>query len=333
MDLSPGSRAVRSPSLRDVAAVAGVSYQTVSRVLNDSPHVRDRTRARVLAAVADLAYTPDLAARALASGTRTTLGIVDLGRHRYGPSLIEEGLRRAASAAGVRSVVSSADGDSRPDLERAFREVVAERVHALVVIGDGELAARVAEEIAPGLPVVHTDALATDAGSHAPAQYVAAYDATHHLISLGHRRIGHISGPGSSTAAGQRRLGWAHALRTAGLRADAVVTGSWSEDTGYRAATTLLAHDDLTALFAANDAMALGALHAAARLGRHVPRDLSVVGFDDVPGARHHVPALTTVRQDFAGIGAAAFAQTRSPAPTTHLPPPRLVLRDSTGQA
>ena len=302
--------APRRVSMKDVAAVAGVSYQTVSRVLNGSPAVHPDTRRRVVKAIDSLGYRPDIAAQALASGRRTTLGIVNLGRHGYGPSLIEDSVRREASAAGVRTVVSSADGTAKDDIERAFQDVLLERVASLVVIGDAGLAAVVADDLAPGMPVVYTDTLDGDFGARS-AQYAGAALATRHLISLGHRHIGHITGAAGSVAAWQRHRGWADTCEAAGLSSVNVVTGSWSEDTGYAAAVTLLADQDLTALFVANDAMAFGAMHAADDLGLRVPTDLSVVGFDDTPNARHHRPALTTVRQEFQSIGANAFFATQ----------------------
>lgn len=297
-------------SMKDVAAAAGVSYQTVSRVLNGSPAVRTDTRRRIVEAIDSLGYRPDIAAQALASGRRTTLGIVNLGRHGYGPSLIEDSVRREASMTGVRTVVSSADGRDKGDIERAFQDVLLERVASLIVIGDAGLAAVVADDLAPGMPVVYTDTLDGDLGAKS-LQYAGAALATRHLIGLGHRHIGHITGATGSVAAQQRHRGWADACEAAGLSSMNVVTGSWSEDTGYAAAVTLLADQDLTALFVANDAMAFGAMHAADDLGLRVPIDLSVVGFDDTPNARHHRPPLTTVRQDFQSIGTIAFSSTQ----------------------
>jgi len=331
--LTPAHRDVpeRRPSIRDVAVLAGVSYQTVSRVLNSSPRVRAQTRDRVLAAMTDLDYIPDIAARALGSGKRTTLGIIDLGRHRYGPSLIEDAIRRAATRAGVRTVVSAAESNDRLDLERALREVLAERAHSLIVIGDAALASTISRELVPDLDVVYTDRIGAGSPETLSPQYLAARTATEHLISLGHRVIGHISGPDASSAAERRRLGWQDALVDAGLSPHAIFAGSWSEDTGYLAATALLADDELTALFAANDAMAFGALHAAADLGRQVPQNVSIVGFDDVPSARHHTPSLTTMRQDFTSIGEAAFHQTHPSALTIDVRVPEIQVRASTG--
>jgi len=320
----------RRVSMKDVAAAAGVSYQTVSRVLNGSPAVRTDTRRRIVEAIESLGYRPDIAAQALASGRRTTLGIVDLGRHGYGPSLIEDAVRREASVAGVRTVVSSADGRDAGDIERALQDVLLERVASLIVIGDAGLAAAVAEELAPGMPVVYTDTLDADLGAQSP-QYVGAALATRHLIGLGHRHIGHITGAAGSVAARQRHRGWADACEAAGLSSVNVVTGSWSEDTGYAAAVTLLSDQDLTALFVANDAMAFGAMHAADDLGLRVPIDLSVVGFDDTPNARHHRPPLTTVRQDFQSIGTYAFSATQMGSESElSLSAPALQIRRST---
>ena len=317
-------------SMKDVAAAAGVSYQTVSRVLNGSPAVRTDTRRRIVDAIDSLGYKPDIAAQALASGKRTTLGIVNLGRHGYGPSLIEDAVRREASLAGVRTVVSSADGRDKGDIERAFQDVLLERVASLIVIGDAGLATVVADALAPGMPVVYTDTLDGDLGAESP-QYAGAALATRHLISLGHRHIGHITGATGSVAARQRHRGWADACEAAGLSSVNVVTGSWSEDTGYAAAVTLLADQDLTALFVANDAMAFGAMHAADDLGLRVPIDLSVIGFDDTPNARHHKPPLTTVWQDFPSIGAKAYLLTTADrGPELPLLLPRLTIRRST---
>jgi DNA-binding LacI/PurR family transcriptional regulator len=298
----------RRPVMADVAKAAGVSHQTVSRVINGSLQVRPETRERVRAAMLELDYRPNSAARTLVTGRSGTLGVVSFDTTLYGPASTLLGIERAAHAAGyVISIMSLAALDRQSVLEAVERLraqgvdgvlVIAPQVEGAEAIRDvpGDVAV-VAVEAGPdkGVPVVSVD------------QAAGAVQATQHLLELGHLTVWHISGPGDWIEAQQRAAGWRSTLEAAGRPVPPPLEGDWSPRSGYELGRRLLGAADLTAVFVANDAMALGLLRALHEAGREIPRDVSVVGFDDVPEAAYLTPPLTTVRQDFAEIGRRSF--------------------------
>ncbi|RIJ58671.1 LacI family transcriptional regulator, partial [Clavibacter lycopersici] len=184
--------ALRRPSIADVASLAGVSKQTVSRVVNGSASVRPETRARVATVIRDLGYRPDEAARALATGRRESIGILVLGRPAHENAAVRDALRHAATAAGVRTVVAGSDGERRADVERAFADLAGERPGVIVVIGSSPWCRAAAEALAPGTPLVHADDAPGDPA--ADPQRAAARAATELLLAAGHTRIGHVAG-------------------------------------------------------------------------------------------------------------------------------------------
>ena len=292
------------PTMFDVAERAGVSHQTVSRVLNGLTGVAAATKERVEQAIAELNYTPSPTARAMAKRRSGSIGLIQAGRPDYGPSNAALGFNEAAREAGyVVSQVSmrALDADA---LTQAVHRLALQRVEAIVLISGERDGVEIIRGIDAGVPLVAV-ASEEEPGLHRVAidQYAGARLATEYLIGLGHREIRHITGPADSMDAAERRRGWADALRAHGLEARHPLVGDWLAASGDAAGRELLADRAATAVFVGNDQMALGLLHACAEAGVRVPEELSVVGFDDIPEAAYFTPPLTTVRQDFDALG------------------------------
>lgn len=299
-----GAERGRSPNIRDVARLAGVSYQTVSRVLNHSPSIRDTTRDRVLAVIGEIGYRPNAAARALVTSRSRTLGVLSLQTALYGPTTALYAIEAAAREAGYRismTTISTADVAS---ITAAVDHLTAQPVEAIIVIAPQTRVLAALEELPISVPVVTLQALTRSGRRQVSAdQQSAGRAATRHLIELGHTEILHLAGPQDWIEAEARMQGYLDELIAADLRVRAPVLGDWTAAFGYYAGLELLRFCDFSAVFAANDQMALGFLHACREVGLSVPGDLSVIGFDDTPESAHYAPALTTVRQDFTEIG------------------------------
>ena len=292
----------RRVSMADVASVAGVSGQTVSRVVNDSPRVDPATRARVESAMAQLGYRPHRAARALRTGRTQTVGLIVSTLATVGNSRMLQAVADAAAARGYALTVVTLGTD--PDISAAFERLADQGADGAVVLNEATAAARGA--IAPaGLRLVVVDAPpdTTGVGVVQSDHAEGARAATAHLLGLGHATVHHLAGPAGSFAASERERGWRAALADAGREAPALVRGDWTAASGHSAAGALAPDPAVTAVFAANDQTALGAIRAFADAGRDVPGDVSVVGFDDVADAADYRPPLTTVRQDFDRLG------------------------------
>ncbi|MFZ4842316.1 MULTISPECIES: LacI family DNA-binding transcriptional regulator [Mycetocola] len=294
----------RAPNIRDVAAAAGVSHQTVSRVLNNSPKIRDKTRLAVLAAIEEIGYRPNQAARVLASQRTRMIGV--LSTHStalYGPQAIMIAMEQAANANGYRLALVTAMGIGlgvEDDIER----LLAQGVEAIVVIAPQAKLVSTVAAAAPGVPLFVADSLdRPGAFNVAVNQYQGSYQAVQHLIELGHTEILHVGGPQNWIEADERMQGFLAAIGEAELRMHPPILGEHTASFGYQAGKELLRGDPFTAVFALNDQVALGLIHAFREAGVRVPEDVSVVGFDDVPDAGHFFPPLTTVRQDFAAVG------------------------------
>ncbi|WP_291044969.1 LacI family DNA-binding transcriptional regulator, partial [Herbiconiux sp.] len=323
-------RPPRAASVFDVAKLAGVSHQTVSRVLNDHPSLRPTTRQRVLDAMRELDYRPNLAARALVTSRSRIVGILSTAGGEYGPSSSIAAVETAARSRGYSVSIANADGLDQASIDEALNHLVALAAEGIVVIAPQPKVLDTLAKLTFSVPYVTVQTLGTtDESETALDQLHAARLATAHLAELGHKRIGHLAGPQDWIDASSRLAGFQQELAARGLTDAPVVTGDWSAESGYRQGAALLAQG-VTAVFSANDQMALGLLHAAHDAGLRVPDDLSVVGFDDTPEARHYLPALTTVRQDFAEAGRRALdllLDDRDVAPSVD---PVLVLREST---
>jgi DNA-binding LacI/PurR family transcriptional regulator len=304
----------RRVSMADVAAEAGVSGQTVSRVANGLTNVDPATRARVEAAMQRLGYRPHRAARALRTGRTHTLGVVVATLASVGNTRMLESLVAAAAARGYAVVVASLAVPAVPavtgamNADAAFAALAEQGVDGAIVLNEATPAARAAN-VPAGMPVVAID-------SGGDARFLAvesdhaggAAAATRHLLARGARTVHHVAGPASAYAASERERGWRAALAEAGIAAPELRRGDWSAASGHVAGRSLADDPAVQAVFAANDQMALGVLRALHERGRAVPAEVAVVGFDDVLDAADYWPPLTSVRQDFDALGARAVS-------------------------
>ncbi|WP_211290838.1 LacI family DNA-binding transcriptional regulator [Kineococcus xinjiangensis] len=302
--------APRQPVMSDVARMAGVSHQTVSRVLNDTGPVREETRRRVLEAIDALGYRRNPAARALVTQRSGLLGVITPFGIHHGPVHTLLGVEEAARARGMSVVLCSLAEVRSGTMSAAMRHLAGQNVEGIVVVTSvtsvvGSL------PVPEGLPVVVAQARP---GGHLPSVSVdhelGARLATRHLLEAGHRTVLHVRGPHDWPEGDRRVRGWEEALAEVGAPVEEPLLGDWSGDSGYQAGQEVVrrwrelpAGERPTAVFAANDLMAFGLMHALHEAGLRVPADVAVVGFDDVPGAAHSWPPLTTLRQDFRELG------------------------------
>lgn len=326
----------RGPSMADVAAAIGVSHQTVSRVLNGSPLVREDTRARVLEAIDRLGYRRNNAARMLATNRSGRIGMVSAHLALFGPSRIAVAVQEAGHEAGYDVSLVAVSDFSDASLRAAVDRLLAESVEAIVVaVAHRGASERVAALDLP-LPVVVVQGVAAGQPMAAGVDQVrGGAMATEHLLALGHQHVAHVTGPLDWLEATQRRAGWQEAHRRRSVVPGPEVNGDWSAQSGYDAGLWIADDPSVTAVFAANDAMALGVLKALHERGRRVPEETSVVGFDDTPEAAFFWPALTTVAQDFERLGHQALdlalrAVSGEASPEAPLGEPQLVVRSST---
>ncbi|WP_231640818.1 LacI family DNA-binding transcriptional regulator [Nocardiopsis sp. NRRL B-16309] len=310
MDHTPSSvRVNRDPAMTDVARLAGVSHQTVSRVLNEHPNVREQTRLRVRAAIEQLGYRPNRAARALATGRSQLIGVVAQNSTLFGPSSLLAAFELAAAAQGFVVSVRRVRVLDRGSIAAAVEHHREQRVAGIVVIAPTAAAAEALGEVPTEVPLVAVDGdPERDATLVTVDQEAGARLATRHLLDAGHRTVWHVSGPANWFDAAGRVRGWRRALEEAGAEVPPVNAADWSAASGYRAGLMLARMPEVTAVFAANDHLALGILRAMFEHGRSVPGDVSVVGFDDVPEAPFFIPPLTTVRPDFDSVAAEALS-------------------------
>ncbi|WP_239127517.1 LacI family DNA-binding transcriptional regulator [Asanoa siamensis] len=326
----------------DVARLAGVSHQTVSRVLNHQPNVKPATRERVLEAVRQLNYRPNAMARGLAGRRSRVLGVVSFDTILYGPAATLLGIEQAARAAGYGVSVATLERIDHDGVVSALGALADQSVAGVVVIAPQAAAAAALRTMPKSTAAVAVEA---DANGEIPAisvdQVSGARMAVEHLLSLGHRKVWHVSGPRDWLEAQGRIEGWRSTLGDAGLAAPRPIAGDWSARSGYAAGLELASRDDVTAVFAGNDQMALGMMRAFHEHGIRVPADVSVVGFDDIPEAEFLSPPLTTIRQDFDEVGRRCIAallrviDNGQPERLTHsavdpLVTPTLVVRQST---
>lgn len=293
----------REPSMFDVARVAGVSHQTVSRVLNEHPNVRAETRARVQAAIGELGYRRNDAARALATGRSRVLGVVAPRSTLFGPVSMLAAFDERAAAAGFSVSIGQVRALDRPSIDEAVQRHLDQRVAGLVLLAPVTALDGALDHLPTDVPRVLVNGDPARGGASVRVDQVAgARLATRHLLEAGHRAVWHVGGPADWFDAAGRVAGWEAELRAAGIEPPPPVAGDWTAASGYRAGELLGRMPEVTAVFAANDAMAMGVLRALSELGRAVPGDVSVVGFDDAPESGYLIPPLTTVRQDFDAV-------------------------------
>ena len=314
-------------SMADVAAAAGVSAQTVSRVANGSPRVDPATRARVEAAMSDLGYRMHRAARALRTGQTSTIGLVVSTLASVGNSRMLQAISEAAVARDYALAVVTV---RERGIRDAFARLRAQGVDGAVVLNEATELVRDTDPPAD-LHLVVVDSPPDERFSIVQTDHAGgARLATEHLLALGHPTVHHIAGPARSFAAAERERGWRAALSDAGVAAPEPVRGDWTSASGHSAVAAL---PGATAVFVANDQMALGALRAFADAGRRVPDDVAVVGFDDIVDAAEYRPPLTTVRQGFDALGrdavTALIAAIEGGVPVAQTVPATLVVRAS----
>lgn len=318
-------------SMADVAARAGVSAQTVSRVANASPRVDPATRVRVEQAMAELGYRMHRAARALRTGQTSTIGLVVATLASVGNSRMLQAISEAAAARDYALAVVTV---GERGIHEAFARLRAQGVDGAVVLNEATDLARGVEPPAD-LHIVVVDSPPDDRFSIVQTAHAdGARIATAHLLAAGHDTVHHLAGPAGSFAAAERERGWREALASAGVHVPEPTRGDWTSASGHSAVARLAA---ATAIFVANDQMALGALRALADAGRRVPDDVAVVGFDDIVDAAEFRPPLTTVRQDFDALGrravTALVASIEGGAPVAETVAATLVVRASSARA
>lgn len=324
--------------MSDVARAAGVSAQTVSRVSNGEPYVSDAKRTRVLEVMRELGYRPNSAARAMKRGEFKTIGVVFHSLHPVGNHATLEAISEAAAAIGYAITLIPLEAQTRRAADGAFTRLGEMTVDAIIVIMPSHFVDGTELHLPVGVPtVVLAPPKVPGAGSVDFDQEVGTREAVEALLELGHRTVHHIAGPSDSYSAEGRRSAWQSTLEEHGCPVPTPVQGEWSPDSGYCAARELLARERPTALFVANDQMALGAFRAILEAGLRVPEDISVVGFDNIDEAVAFPTPLTTVAQDWGKVGREALgialemlggAQPRRVVVPTHL-----VVRESIGPA
>lgn len=311
----------------------------MSRVLNNHAAVREQTRLRVLAAARELGYRPNLAAKALATGRSRTLGVLAQDSLLYGPACVQTAFTRAAEAAGFAVTVACTDSTEVASIEASLERLLDQRVAGIAVIAPVRTRYEALSAVPDPLPLVLVGGVPPRGRSIATVdQFQGARLATKHLLDLGHATIWHITGPAEWIDSQGRAAGWRAALESSGAQVPPVLPSDWTARGGYEAGRTLAHVSDVTAAFAANDHIALGAIRALREHGRRVPDDVSVVGFDDVPEAGFFLPPLTTVRQDFAALARDALEllvdQLRGGEPgASRTVTPDLVVRSSSARA
>lgn len=324
--------------LRDVARAAGVSHQTVSRVLNNAPRVAPETRARVLETIRKMDYRLNATARALSTGQSRTLGVITSDPREYGPSNTVHGINEAAAAQGWSVSVVELRGPEPDLIDQTIERLTSQAVEGIITIAPYRAVARALADAPHRIPMLTLD---SSFDAHVPAVAVdevgGSRKATDYLLGLGHKTVWHISGPLDSIAAEERVEGWRAALSAAGAVEPPLLIGDWSARSGFELGQQLAAQPDVTAVFCANDQTALGAMRALQEAGRRIPQDVSVTGFDDMPEASYMYPPLTTVRSDFSEVGRRCLSimlellSGPSRDWVTSIVPTDLVIRSSTG--
>ncbi|SDP27488.1 transcriptional regulator, LacI family [Actinopolyspora xinjiangensis] len=332
-DTSPQRPAV----MADVARLAGVSHQTVSRVLNEHPSVSPSTRSRILAAIDQLDYRPNSAARALVTRRTRVIGVVSFATTLFGPAStlygIEQAARRAGYFVSVANVAETDENAIRAAVERLRNQFV----EGVIAIAPQRVAVEALRRVNPELPLVVVEG--GDGGGHPVVcvdQTEGARLVTRHLLEQGAESVWHVSGPVDWLEAQGRIAGWRAELERVGLARSDSLPGDWTPASGYANGQLLAERSEVRAVFVANDQMALGVLRAFHERGVRVPDDVLVAGFDDSPDSAYFTPPLTTVRQDFDAVGRRSMElllqriDGPAEAEASAVIPPELVVRQST---
>ncbi|MFF1634623.1 LacI family DNA-binding transcriptional regulator [Leifsonia sp. NPDC058248] len=334
----PRSRPPRKPSIADVAADAGVSGQTVSRVAQGLSNVEAGTRDRVLASMRKLGYRPNRAAQALRSGRFRNIGVIMFTLSSFGNMRTLDAIASSAARARYSITLIPVETPTQKDVSVAFSQLQDQAVDGIIIVIEAHIIDQADVVLPPGLPVVVIDSsVRADYPMVDADQAQGARLATQHLLDLGHETVWHVAGPESSYSAVRRETAWRETLLAAGRTPPPVTRGDWSTSSGYQAGVEMARMPGITAIFAANDQMALGVLRALHESGRAVPADVSVVGFDDMAESDSFWPPLTTIHQDFDAVGRrsiellVAEIESGDIDPLGAVIPTRLVVRESTG--
>lgn len=294
----------------DVAAHCGVSHQTVSRVVNGTGSVSDKTREKVLAAIAELGYQPNLAAKALATGRTNTIGVLSFDSTLYGPTAMLHSIQVAARDAGYQVVLNSVEDLSNASISEGIDALTKVNVDGVIVIAPRSAESDSKVTVSARVPIVFAETQNGEPFGMVDIDQPGIGElATEHLISLGHSQIAHIAGNQNWLAAKRRRSGYETTLARHSLASAGIAQGDWTPKSGYQATKDLLATCKFTAIFVANDAMAIGALRALSEAGVGVPSEVSLVSVDDSAEAEFVQPSLSSVRQQFEVVGEALLAK------------------------
>jgi DNA-binding LacI/PurR family transcriptional regulator len=301
----------RKPNIDDVAQVAGVSYQTVSRVLNNAPDVSAATRERIQQVIKDLGYRRSRTATALSTSRSTAIGILTDGSPRFGPVGTLMALEKVARQKGYFTTVVTVEEPYEDSVPKALDTLDEIEVDGIIVIAPLLSMAAAVRGAAIQVPVEMIAAGASSTPNlftYSENQELGARMATQHLIDLGHTDIAHFAGSMEWFDGRVRKRGWEGALRDAGLSMGLCLEGDWSPTWAYETALRLVQQRKVPqAIFAASDHTALGLIRALSESGIRVPEDVSVVGYDDIEGSDFFLPPLTTVRQDFTALAHASI--------------------------
>ncbi len=327
-------------TIRDVAARAGVSLTTVSHVINNTRFVSDETKARIVEAMHELQYRPNVLARSLRSGKTYTIGLIMPDSENPFFSAVGREVEAKAFELGYSVILCNTERDA--ERQSFYVEVLRNKqVDGVIIIPTGDEISGISFLIEQSIPVVVIDRWLPDLSIDAVLtdNHLGGYQATKHLIDLGHRRIACIGAPAALTPAGDRLSGYRKALKESGIEEDPdlVLLGDYHAKSGSEAMTRLLAlASPPTAVFAGNDLMAIGAMRAVLDAGLSVPQDVAVVGFDAIELARYTNPTLTTIAQPVGDIGSQAAAllieriDDKTRAPRRPVLSTRLIVRQST---
>lgn len=296
----------RPPGMTDVAELAGVSHQTVSRVLNGHKNVKAETRDKVMDAIESLGYRRNNAARALVTSSTGTIGLITTGNTLFGPQRILVAIEEAAREAGYFLSIATVKRPTASAMRERLDRLMDQGVDGIVVIAQQQ---EVVDALAgfkarvPVVAVANPEQVPEGMISVSLDQVAGARMAVRHLAELGHKEIAHISGPLNWSDARARLEGWKLECAAQGISPVPLIQGDWSSERGYEIGVSLAKAGTPTAIFAANDMIALGVIRALTEAGLRIPQDVSVVGVDDVPGASNFLPPLTTVHHRFATLG------------------------------
>ncbi|HEY4269468.1 MAG TPA: LacI family DNA-binding transcriptional regulator [Galbitalea sp.] len=332
-------RPVKLPTLYDVAESAGVSHQTVSRVVKGETNIRADLRERIESAIRELDYRPNLTARALASASKHRIAAIVYEFLEVGPNRMAKGASDGAKEAGYLLDIVSLDPRDEQGIEESLSITGQHDLAGLLVIAPSDQVMELIGRVGFTLPVyIESEASPESSDSAVSPNHRAVVGVVDYLLSLGHRRFFNVAGPDGWVSARKRVTAYAEGLEAGGGISLGTIPGNWTSESGYAAGMQIPLDQGVSAVVVGNDQMALGVLAALADRGVRVPEEMSVVGFDDIPEAQYFRPSLTTIRRDFERQGRVALERllaeiTGDASGVSELIEPELIVRGSTGPA